>query len=55
MTPEQRFDYLDLALRINNIQLSEHILKTTLACVDLIDKTKGKVYLDECLKITNNK
>lgn len=52
MTPEERLNYVDCALRINNIQLSKQILETTLACVDLVDKTKGKATLDVALKIT---
>lgn len=49
MTEKERLDYVDCALRINNIQLSEQILKITLACVDLVDKSKGKATLDQCL------
>lgn len=49
MTPKQRLDYLDCALRINNINLSKHISETTLHCVDLVDKSKGKATLDQCL------
>lgn len=52
MTEKQRLDYIDCALRINNIQLSEHILKITIACVDLVDESKGKATLDQCLTIT---
>ncbi|EAQ49586.1 hypothetical protein [Leeuwenhoekiella blandensis] len=51
MKKKERLDYVDCALRINNIQLSEQILKTTLACVDLVDKSRGKATLDECLII----
>tara|TARA_Y100000588_G_scaffold344996_1_gene391779 strand:+ start:7407 stop:7571 length:165 start_codon:yes stop_codon:yes gene_type:complete len=51
MTPKERLDYVDIALRINNIKLSEDILKITLACVDLVDKSKGKATLDQCLNI----
>ena len=51
MKKKERLDYVDCALRINNIHLSEQILKTTLACVDLVDKSRGKATLDECLII----
>ena len=54
MTEKQRLKYVDLALRINKIQLSEQILKTTIACIDLVDKSKGKATLDQCL-ILNKK
>lgn len=54
MTEKQRLDYIDCALRINNIQLSEQILKTAIACIDLVDKSKGKATLDQFL-ILNKK
>lgn len=49
MKEKERLDYVDCALRVNNIQLNEHILKTTIACIDLVDNSKGKATLDQCL------
>lgn len=51
MTEKQRLDYIDCALRINNIKLSEEVLKTVIACIDLVDKLKGKATLDQCLSL----
>ena len=49
MTQQERLDYVDLALRANNIQLCNSIKIKFLKIMDIIDKEKGKTTLDKII------
>lgn len=54
MTPEERQQYIDICLRINNIQLHESILEMVIKSVDLVDKKKGNTDICDALKLKSN-
>lgn len=47
MTKKERLDYIDIGLRINNIQLCDSIKIKFLKIVEIVDKTKGNTTLDQ--------
>lgn len=55
MTPEERQQYIDICLRINNIQLHHDILELVIKSVDLVDKKKGNTDICDALKLKNKK
>ena len=42
MTPEERQKYIDIGLRMRNIELHPELLKKVLEVVSLVDKKKRK-------------
>lgn len=55
MTQEERQQYIDICLRINNIQLHTDILEMVIKSVDLVDKKKGNTDICDALKLKNKK
>lgn len=55
MKPEQRQIYIDVGLRLRNIELHPELLKKVLQVVDLIDKTKGNANINDIIKLDNKK
>lgn len=55
MTKEERKKYVDICLRINNIQLHSEILDLVIKSVDLVDKKKGNSNISDALKLKNDK
>lgn len=45
MNAEGRQQYIDICLRINNIQLHPDILEMVIKSVDLVDEKKGDEYI----------
>jgi hypothetical protein len=55
MKPEERQRYIDVGLRLRNIELHPELLKKVLQVVDLIDKTKGNANIHDIIKLDNKK
>ena len=55
MTQEERQSYVDIALRIRNIQLHPELLKKVLETVDLVDRKKGKANIRDIIKLETKK
>jgi hypothetical protein len=55
MTKEERQKYIDVGLRLRNIELHPELLKKVLQVVDLIDKTKGNANIHDIIKLDNKK
>jgi len=51
MEPEERLKYIDIGLRVSNIQLHEDLLKKVVAIIDLVDKKKGKTNIEDIVKL----
>lgn len=51
MTSEERQQYIDICLRINNIQLHPNILDLVIKSVDLVDRKKGNADIYDALKL----
>lgn len=54
MTPEERIKYIDIGLRILNIQVHPEILKNVILVIDVVDKRKGKTNIKDIISINNN-
>ncbi len=55
MTPEERQKYIDVGLRMRNIQLHPELLKKVLEIVDLVDRKKGNANIQDVIKLENKK
>jgi hypothetical protein len=55
MTPENRQKYIDVGLRMRNIQLHPELLKKVLEIVDLVDRKKGDANIHDVIKLDNKK
>jgi hypothetical protein len=55
MTPEERQSYIDIGLRMRNIQLHPELLKKVLETVDLVDRKKGKANIQDIIKLETKK
>ena len=51
MTPEERQKYIDIGLRMRNIQLHPELLKKVLEIVDLVDRKKGDTNIQDVIKL----
>ena len=51
MTEEERLKYIDVGLRILNIQLHETLLIKLIKVIDLVDEKKGDTNIEDILKI----
>ena len=54
MTPEERIKYIDIGLRILNIQVHPEILKNVILVIDVVNKKKGKTNIKDIISINNN-
>jgi len=55
MTQEERLQYIDVGLRIANIELHKTLLEKVLLIVDLVDKKKGKANIKDVINLINKK
>jgi hypothetical protein len=53
MTPEERQSYIDIGLRMRNIQLHPDLLKKVLEIVDLVDRKKGNANIQDVIELEN--
>jgi hypothetical protein len=53
MTPEERQSYIDIGLRMRNIQLHPELLKKVLEIVDLVDRKKGNANIQDVIELEN--
>lgn len=51
MTEQERQKYIDVGLRILNIQLHPELLAKVIKVIDLVDKKKGDVNIEDIIKI----
>ena len=55
MTPEERQKYIDIGLRMRNIQLHPELLKKVLEIVDLVNRKKGNANIQDVIELENKK
>ena len=55
MTKENRQKYIDVGLRMRNIELHPDLLKKVLEVVDLVDRKKGKSNIQDIIELENKK
>jgi hypothetical protein len=55
MTKENRQKYIDVGLRMRNIELCQEFLKKVLEVVDLVDIKKGKSNIQDIIELENKK
>lgn len=51
MTPDERLQYIDIGLRVANIELHKDLLKRVVLIVDLVDEKKGKTDLKDIIHL----
>jgi hypothetical protein len=51
MTQEERQKYIDVGLRILNIQLHPELLTKIIKVIDIVDKKKGNTNIEDIIKI----
>lgn len=51
ITEQERQKYIDVGLRILNIQLHPELLAKVIKVIDLVDKKKGDVNIEDIIKI----
>lgn len=51
MSEQERQKYIDVGLRILNIQLHPELLAKVIKVVDLVDKKKGNTNIEDIIKI----
>jgi len=51
MTQEEKFNYVEIGLKILNIQIHPEILKNVILVVDVVNKKKGKTDIKDILDI----
>jgi len=55
MTPEERQKYIDVGLRMRNIELHPELLKKVLEVVSLIDKKGEKANIQDVIELERKK
>lgn len=55
MTKENRQKYIDVGLRMRNIELHPDLLKKVLEVVDLVEIKKGKANIQDIIELENKK
>lgn len=55
MTKENRQKYIDVGLRLRNIELHPELLKKVLEVVDLVDLKKGSANIQDIIELENKK
>lgn len=53
MNKEQRLKYIDIGLRVCNIEIHKDLLEKVIAVVDLVDKKEGKTSTKDLINIKN--
>jgi hypothetical protein len=54
MTPQERMAYIDVAMRMANIEIHKVLLEKILAIVDLVDRKKGNASIKDVIEIDKN-
>ena len=54
MTKENRQKYIDVGLRMRNIQLHPDLLKKVLEVVDLVERKKGNANIEDVIILEKN-
>jgi hypothetical protein len=55
MTKENRQKYIDVGLRMRNIQLHTELLKKVLEVVDLVNRKKDRANIQDIIELENKK
>jgi len=55
MTKENRQKYIDVGLRMRNIELHPDLLRKVLEVVDLVERKKGKANIQDIIELENKK
>jgi hypothetical protein len=55
MTKDNRQKYVDVGLRMRNIELHPDLLKKVLEVVDLVERKKGKANIQDIIELENKK
>ena len=53
MTPEEKIKYVDVGLRLLNIELHKEILNKVIKVIEIVDKKKGNSNVKDFLDIKN--
>jgi len=53
MTPEEKIKYVDVGLRLLNIELHKELLKKVIKVIEIVDKKKGNLNVKDFLDIKN--
>jgi len=53
MTPEEKIQYVDVGLRLLNIELHKELLKKVIKVIEVVDKKKGNSNVKDFLDIKN--
>lgn len=55
MTKDNRQKYIDVGLRMRNIELHPDLLKKVLEVVDLVERKKGSTNIQDIIELENKK
>jgi hypothetical protein len=53
MTPEEKIQYVDVGLRLLNIELHKELLKKVIQVIEVVDKKKGNSNVKDFLELKN--
>ena len=53
MTPEEKIQYVDVGLRLLNIELHKELLKKVIQVIEIVDKKKGDSNVKDFLELKN--
>jgi hypothetical protein len=53
MTPEEKIQYVDVGLRLLNIELHKELLKKVIQVIEIVDKKKGNSNVKDFLQLKN--
>jgi|LakMenEpi03Aug12_release.lakeMendotaPanAssembly.Ray.scaffolds.fasta_scaffold3059109_2 hypothetical protein len=53
MKPEEKIQYVDVGLRLLNIQLHKELLKKVIQVIEVVDKKKGNSNIQDFLELKN--
>lgn len=54
MTPEEKLEIIDIALKLQSIHINKEILEKIVLTIDLVNKRKNKTNLSDIINIRNN-
>ena len=54
MTQEERLKYIDVSLRVANIELHKQFLEKVVKIIDLVDKKEGDTNIKDIIKTLKN-
>jgi len=53
MKPEEKIQYVDVGLRLLNIELHKELLKKVIQVIEVVDKKKGNSNVKDFLELKN--